>query len=81
MFSDAGLGDGAQIFYFAQDFRQVGDAEFDFDFGFCLFALGHADSIERLLPKLLGCQHNLFVPRVLGSGFFQDRRFERAAFS
>jgi hypothetical protein len=43
--------------------------------------LGHADSIERLLPKLLGCQHNLFVPRVLGSGFFQDRRFERAAFS
>ena len=66
MFSDAESRDGAQIFYFAQDFRQVGDAEFDFDFGFCLFALGHADSIERLLPKMRACQHNLFIPRALG---------------
>ena len=66
LFADARLGDGAQIFNFVKEFGDVGDAELDFDFGFCLSALGHADSIERLLPKPLACQHNLFIPRALG---------------
>ena len=66
LFVDAGLGDGAQAFYFALDCGNVFDAQFDFDFGVGLFALGHRDSIGRLLPKLMGCQHNLFVPRAIG---------------
>ena len=65
LFLEACLRDSAQLFYFVQDFGDVGDAELDFDFGFCLFALGHADSIERLLPKQMGCQHNLFILRAL----------------
>lgn len=53
LFAEAGLGDGAEFFYFAQDCGDAGDAEFDFDFSVGLFSLGHGDSIGRLLPKLM----------------------------
>ena len=66
LFLDAGLGGGAEGFDFALDRGDVLDAEFDFDLGAGLFQLEHGDSIGRLLPKMLECQHNLFVARASG---------------
>jgi hypothetical protein len=39
------LRSGAQIFYFEQDFGNVGDVKFDFDFGVGFFGFRHGDSV------------------------------------
>ena len=51
-----------------------GDAEFDFDFRVGLFGFRHGNSIGRLLPKLLACQHNLFVASRSWLWIFGDHR-------
>ena len=47
LFLDARLGASAEIFDFAKYLVDVGDAEFDFDFWFCVLGFWHRDSIGR----------------------------------